>query len=154
MEATDINLTDATFSSQGWTFLIHGLARNISCRSKYFVPYDGTEKNTFLLGKVETCYPQEAQMSSSIVRRVKEALVDPEVRKAEIAKQKREEELAKMGPWLRYLEENPKLKKWAELNPAAAEKEKVKFLKKHSSQSQGLEGHSFGTWASPANGFK
>lgn len=96
--------------------------------SKYFVPYNGTEKNTFLLGKTETCYPQEAEMSSSIVRRVKEALVDPEVRKAEIAKKRREAELARMAPWDRHLEENPQLKTWVKANPAQAEKAREKFL--------------------------
>ncbi len=96
--------------------------------SKYVVPYNGTEKNTFLLGKMEACYPQEAEMSSSIVRRVKEALVDPEVRKAEIAKKRREAELARMAPWDRHLEENPQLKQWVKANPAQAQKAREKFL--------------------------
>lgn len=33
-----------------------------------------------------------------------------------------------MGPWNRYLEENPEIKKWALANPAAANATKEKFL--------------------------
>ena len=116
--------------------------------SRYYVAFNGTESNTFLLGRMETCYPQEAAMTVSITRRVQDALVDPEARKAEIAKKKREEELAKMGPWLRYLEENPKIKKWMEANPAAGEKEKAKFLKKQVPQSKGTEYYNSGSWDS------
>ena len=95
---------------------------------KYSVLYNGTETNTFLLGKTETCYPQEADMSASIIRRVNEALVDPDVRKAEIEKRRRELELARMAPWDRHLEENPQLKAWVKANPAQAQKAREKFL--------------------------
>lgn len=44
------------------------------------------------------------------------------------AKAARERELCAMGPWNRYLEENPGIKKWAAANPAAAEAAKAKYL--------------------------
>jgi hypothetical protein len=44
------------------------------------------------------------------------------------ARAERERELCAMGPWNRYLEENPSIKKWAEANPAAASSTKEKFL--------------------------
>jgi len=105
-------------------------AFNTWTKPKYSVAYNGTESNVFLIGKMEDCQPQETEMTTSIITRVTDALVDPEIRKKEMAQKKREDELAKMGPWLRYLEENPKLKKWIQANPTAGEKEKEKFLKK------------------------
>lgn len=48
----------------------------------------------------------------------------------------REEELCAMGPWNRYLEENPGIKKWAEANRAAAELAKQKFLASPKNQAQ------------------
>lgn len=44
------------------------------------------------------------------------------------AQAERERELCAMGPWNRYLEENPGIKKWAQANPAAANATKEKFL--------------------------
>ena len=44
---------------------------------------------------------------------------------------KKERELAALGPWKRHLEENPKLKKWVESNPVAAEKFKDDWLRKN-----------------------
>jgi hypothetical protein len=44
---------------------------------------------------------------------------------------KMERELAALGPWKRHLEENPKLKKWVESNPVAAEKFKDDWLRKN-----------------------
>ena len=44
------------------------------------------------------------------------------------AKEARRVELCKMGPWTRYLEENPNMKAWASANPKAAEKAKEKFI--------------------------
>ena len=46
-------------------------------------------------------------------------------RKAEI---KREKELCALGPWNKYLEENPGMKVWAKVNPGPAEAQKKKFL--------------------------
>jgi len=37
-------------------------------------------------------------------------------------------ELCAMGPWNRYLEENPGIRKWVDANPTAAEAAKKKFL--------------------------
>ena len=51
----------------------------------------------------------------------------------------RQQELSKMGPWIRHLEENPNLKRWAEANPAAAAKEREKFLSKLSEENGGLD---------------
>jgi len=48
----------------------------------------------------------------------------------------REQELCAMGPWSRYLEENPEIKKWAEANPAAAEMTKKKFLENPKNQAR------------------
>lgn len=99
--------------------------------SKYQVYYNGVVSHNWLLGKDEKCSPQESQMIASIKRRVEDALIDPDTRKAEIAKRKRDSELAAMEPWIRHLELNPGLKKWAESNPKAAKVEKEKFLKKY-----------------------
>lgn len=44
------------------------------------------------------------------------------------AQAQRERELCAMGPWNRYLEENPEIKKWAQANPAAATATREKFL--------------------------
>ncbi len=44
------------------------------------------------------------------------------------AQAERERELCAMGPWNRYLEENPGIKKWAQANPEAANATKEKFL--------------------------
>lgn len=44
------------------------------------------------------------------------------------AQAERERELCAMGPWNRYLEENPEIKKWTQANPAAANATKKKFL--------------------------
>ena len=48
------------------------------------------------------------------------------------AKRKREEEMARMEPWERHLEKNPKLKEWVNANPKVAEIEKAKFLGRQS----------------------
>lgn len=101
----------------------------------YTVAYNGyVTGGGFLNPKTEKCSPQESGMVSAIRRRVDDALIDPEVKKAQLEKARREAELARMGPWLRHLEENPNLKKWAEANPAAAEKAKEKFLNNLSSK--------------------
>ena len=100
---------------------------NMVAGAKYAVSYNGSTQRG-LFGASETCYPQESDLVRSISRRVDEALVDPEVRKAELTKQKREAELARMAPWDRHLEENPQLKAWVKANPAQAEKAREKFL--------------------------
>jgi hypothetical protein len=48
------------------------------------------------------------------------------------AKQKREEEMARMEPWEKHLEKNPNLKEWVNANPKVAEIEKAKFLGRQS----------------------
>ena len=100
-----------------------------------------TSHGIFGYHKVEHCKAQEGEISSAIIRRVNEALVDPEVKlkRLEQAKKLRQQklrlqELERMEPWSRRLEENPGLKAWAEANPEAAEKEKERFLQKHEQQ--------------------
>lgn len=78
------------------------------------------------------CSDPTPDMAKAINSLVNSATEDPVVRKERLAKAKRERELAEMAPWVRHLEENPDLKKWAEANPKAAEKAKEKFLKKYS----------------------
>ena len=68
-------------------------------------------------------------MIKDIGRRVDEALIDPEVRQAKIDKKQREEELCKLAPWERHLEENLGLKTWAAANPGPAQQQRDKFLK-------------------------
>ena len=88
----------------------------------------------------DTCkvnYGQEpdALMYPIIVRLLREgAISDSEIKAREEAEQdrkaklEREKELCAMGPWKRYLEENPAIKQWATSNPAMAEAKKKKFL--------------------------
>ena len=66
-----------------------------------------------------------------VIRVLSEGAISPaeiEAReKAEAARQAkilREKELCALGPWLRYLEENPGMKVWAEANPGPAEAKK------------------------------
>lgn len=77
----------------------------------------------------------ESRMLSYIASLLETGSVSPE----EIAAQKRAEEerrlkaerdkeLCAMGPWNRYLEENPTIKQWAASNPAMAEQKKKRFL--------------------------
>lgn len=93
----------------------------------YSVPYNGTMRSVLFM-PTEECSPQEIDMVTAISRRVSDALVDPRVREAELAKQRREDELSRLAPWQRHLEENPQLKRWAEANPKQAEKAREKFL--------------------------
>ena len=77
----------------------------------------------------------EAMMLSYVAGLLESGSVSPEEiaarekaaeeRKAKVA---RERELCAMGPWNRYLEENPEMNKWAEANPSAAQAAKQKFL--------------------------
>lgn len=91
---------------------------------------------------IDTCRVPSSQlpevyMMQNVVRVLDEGAISP----AEIAARKkaqeereakaaRERELCAMGPWNRYLEENPGMKKWVEANPVAAEETKKKFLAK------------------------
>ena len=113
---------------------------NTFAGDKYRVSSNESTSNS-LFGKTQTCYPQEGEMVDSIRRRVNEALVDPEVRKAELKTKRKEKELCEMGPWNRRLEEDPKLKAWAKANPSAAREAKEKYLAKegNSSNCSGFE---------------
>jgi hypothetical protein len=78
----------------------------------------------------------EAYMRPIINRVLREGAKSPEeiaaIEKAEeerTAKLKREQELCALGPWNRYLEENPNMKTWVSANPKAAAKAKAKFIK-------------------------
>lgn len=85
----------------------------------------------------------EGMMLSYVARLLDAGSISPEEiearekaereRKAQAA---REQELCAMGPWNRYLEENPDIKKWTEANPAAAESAKIRFLKNPKNQTQ------------------
>lgn len=79
----------------------------------------------------------ETYIYSNVIRVLREGAISP----AEIAAQKqqeserkaraaRERELAALEPWERYLEENPDIRKWADANPAAADKVRKKYLEK------------------------
>jgi hypothetical protein len=77
----------------------------------------------------------EMYISRSLVRVLDEGAVSPaDIAAAEKAAQDRrakvdrERELCALGPWNKYLEENPGIKKWALANPVAAEAAKTKFL--------------------------
>jgi hypothetical protein len=78
----------------------------------------------------------EDYMRPIVVRVLTEGSISPEEiaarEKAEeerTAKLKREQELCALGPWNRYLEENPNMKTWASANPKAAAEAKAKFIK-------------------------
>ena len=53
---------------------------------------------------------------------------DPKVVAAREAAAKRKQELCAMGPWNRYLEENPAMAAWAKNNPKLAEAKKQKII--------------------------
>lgn len=93
----------------------------------------------------------ESLMLSHISRLLEAGAISPEEiaarEKAEQerkAKAEREKELCAMGPWKRHLEENPQLKKWAEVNPAAAETAKARFLKNPKNEAEC--GSGFSNW--------
>lgn len=92
--------------------------------------------------RVDTNQLPEAYMIPLVARVLDEGAISPaEIAAEEKAKQERkaaaerEKELCAMGPWNRYLEENPGMKKWVEANPAAAESTKKKFLANPKNQS-------------------
>ena len=77
----------------------------------------------------------EDYMRPIVNRVLREGAISPEEiaanKRAEeerMAKIQREKELCALGPWKRYLEENPGMKIWAEANPGPAEAKKKKFL--------------------------
>lgn len=77
----------------------------------------------------------DALMYPIIVRLLRDGAISPdEIAAKEKAEQERrvkterEKELCAMGPWNRYLEENPSIKQWAVSNPVMAEQKKKKFL--------------------------
>ena len=107
---------------------------NTFAGNKYRVGSNVSTTNSWLLGEMQTCYPQESEMVGSINRRVADALVDPKVRKAELERKKKERELCEMGPWNRKLEEDPKLKAWAKANPSAAKTEMKRYIAKDGSK--------------------
>lgn len=70
---------------------------------------------------------------------INQILLNGSVSPAEIAERKRKEaerkadrqreiELCALGPWKKYLEENPAIKEWAKANPGPAQAQKKKFL--------------------------
>lgn len=94
-----------------------------SCR----VPYGQLPENYMMTAVARVL--DEGSVSPSEIEAREKAQQDRE------AKAKREQELCALGPWNRYLEENPGIKKWAVANQAAAEAAKEKFLKDPKNQS-------------------
>lgn len=85
--------------------------------------------------KVSNAGLPEVSISKYVVMVLDEGAVSPaEIMAREKALQERkvkseqERELCALGPWNKYLEENPPLKQWAATNPQAAEAAKTKFL--------------------------
>ena len=77
----------------------------------------------------------EDYMRPIVNRVLREGAISPEEiaakKKAEAERQlkiQREKELCALGPWNRYLEENPGMKAWAAANPGPAENQKKKFM--------------------------
>ncbi len=102
------------------------------------------KKGLFGINSCRVPYGQlpEDYMITAVARVLDEGSVSPtEIAAKEKAKNEREEkakrekELCALGPWNRYLEENPGMRKWTEANPAAAEAAKEKFLKDPKNQS-------------------
>lgn len=102
-------------------------------------PYINWDFNKGLFGmtlcKVESYQLPEIEMARNVVTVLKQGAISPEeiAAKAKLvkdreAKDAREKELCAMGPWNRYLEENPGVKQWAKANPSAAEASKKKFI--------------------------
>lgn len=89
----------------------------------------------FLMGCEEVIgVRHEAMMLSYIASLLQSGSVSPEeiAAREKAASERRvqaerERELCAMGPWNRYLEENPEIKKWAQANPAAANATKKSF---------------------------
>ena len=102
---------------------------------------------TFLWQTTKRCSDPTVAMMNAITAEVQSATEDPEVKKAKLAKEKRQRELAEMEPWLRHLEENPGLKKWAESNPKAADAAKQKFLINNTNTTSGQGGASMPNWS-------
>jgi hypothetical protein len=107
-----------------WGMTKKGLFGNRMCRVRY-----GELPENFMTAKVIQVLNEGAISPAEIAAR-KKAQDERE------AKAAREHELCAMGPWKRYLEENPGMKKWAEANPAAAEDAKKKFLAKPENQKE------------------
>lgn len=116
-------------------------AFNLVAGPRYAVAYNGYVEGGFF-GRGEVCLPQESDIIAVINSRAQEALVEPEVRKAELARKQRGDELARLAPWERHLEENPKLKEWVKANPGQGIKAREKFLieqsQKQSKQNTGF----------------
>lgn len=102
------------------------------------------KKGLFGINSCRVPYGQlpENYMMTAVARVLDEGSVSPaeieardKAKKEREEKAKREQELCALGPWNRYLEENPGMKKWAEANQTAAEVAKEKFLKDPKNQS-------------------
>jgi len=94
-------------------------------------------KGLFGLTTCQVGYGQfpEDSMRPIINRLLREGAISPQEiaarEKAEaerLANLKREQELCALGPWNRYLEENPGMKAWAEANPGLADDKKKEIL--------------------------
>jgi len=106
----------------------------VSTSGRVFWSYN---KSPLFGNTCKVSYGQEpdALMYPIIIRLLKSGSISPEeiatrdkLAKEQEAKAAREKELCAMGPWNRYLEENPGVKQWAKANPSAAEASKKKFI--------------------------
>ena len=70
----------------------------------------------------------ETLMYNHTIKVLREGAVDPKVIAAREAEKKRQQELCAMGPWNRYLAENPAMASWAKSNPQLAEAKKQKII--------------------------
>jgi hypothetical protein len=120
-----------------------GVATFNAAAGKEIIPYSVKRG---LFGPVLSCdesfgLEHEAMMLSYISGLLESGSVSPEeiAAKEKVEQEKkaiaaRELELCAMGPWNRYLEENPVIRKWADANTAAAEATKKKFIREQKDQ--------------------
>jgi len=93
------------------------------------------------------CYDPTAEMILTLIKRIEVISEDPEKKKQRLASEARELELQRMAPWIRHLEENPGLKKWAEKNPAAAKVVRSKWEEVESKKSQNSDKSQNSRWS-------
>ena len=77
--------------------------------------------------------PPEAPVYRYTIGVLRDGSTDPQEIADYTAKLKDARRLAALGPWQRYLEQNPGMAAWAKANPELAEKKKDEYIKKHGS---------------------
>jgi len=103
----------------------------------------------------------EAMMLSYVAGLLDNGSISPEeiaeIKKASEerrAQAERERALCAMGPWNRYLEENPGVREWAKANAAAASTTKEKFLANPKNQKDCSSNINYTEWFNPGFNFK